>query len=432
MKRTLLALAGALLSLSGCTELEVRKMPDGVIQGIPYTLPKKIFLVTVEYELRECAAGVDGQRKFFTLAINKNPGIVAAVEPDEKERYYIPYSSLRNWFKNTNVTVDSHPNQTLSGVSVTVDDKTGDAITAAVGSMIRIAAVGSGFRVQSQSEETRAYCSATVLEALRQIKAIEAKGPAAQTPQDAADLARLKRDVTHKDFHVWSPVKPSKRSEPPATMSLAMYPDRLLGKEGKWVTEAGLAALKSLNPGAFRDGKLVKLATTLSLDFQTALIPDPEELPKGFRLRQGPIGLLRVCDGTCPAQIGGDATDILKAEEHVIPQLGQYVIMPLKNRLFENQTLTIGVAADGAITKLGLKSDASAAAAFNTLNTNLDAITKAREAHEKAKADARNASLNAVKDNATRVAAEQNAIAECLKAQKALREAGGIPSGSCQ
>jgi hypothetical protein len=172
--------------------------------------------------------------------------------------------------------------------------------------------------------------------------------------------------------------------------------------------------------------------TVFSLDFQTAILPDPTTLPKGFLLRQGPIGLFRICDVACPAKIRGDATDVLKAEEHVIPQLGQYVVMPLRNRLFENQTLTIGVAADGSITKLGLKSDASAAAAFNTLNTSFDTISKAREAQEKAKAEARSAALNATKDNAARIAAEQQAIVDCLKAQEALRQLGGVPSGACQ
>jgi hypothetical protein len=432
MKTRNLVLAAAMLSIAGCTELEVRKMPEGVVKGIPYALPKKIFLIAVEYELKECAAGRDEAGKpFFNLVIAKRPTSTWTVEPDENERYYIPYSSLRNWFKNTNVSVESYPNQTLSAVTITVEDKTGDAITAAVGTVVRVAALGSGVAMRvAGTEERKPACTPAVTDALQKIKAIEAKGKD-QTEQDAAEVARLRLEVTHKEFLVWSPVKPPGRSEAPATMSVTIYPERLLGKNGKWVTQAGIDALRSRRD-SFSNERLTRLVTVFSLDFQTPILPDPTTLPKGFLLRQGPIGLFRICDVACPAKIRGDATDVLKAEEHVIPQLGQYVVMPLRNRLFENQTLTIGVAADGSITKLGLKSDASAAAAFNTLNTSLDTISKAREAQEKAKAEARSAALNATKDNAARIAAEQQAIVDCLKAQEALRQLGGVPSGSCQ
>jgi len=45
---------------------------------------------------------------------------------------------------------------------------------------------------------------------------------------------------------------------------------------------------------------------------------------------------------------------VLNTSVHIIPQLGSYVGMPLKNRLFEAQTLTISLSAEGAVTKLGL------------------------------------------------------------------------------
>jgi hypothetical protein len=297
--------------------------------------------------------------------------------------------------------------------------------------VIRLAALGSGMALQQQqkirtAEAPPPHCTDLATTTLAKIKAIQEKGKD-QTEQDAADIARLKLDVTHKEYRAWTPAKPADRSQAPKTFFIDIYPDKLFAK---WVTQSGQDALKE--KGLFADGKLAKLGTRVALDFPMPVMPDPEHLPKGFLMRQGPLGLMRVCDDKCPDKIDSDATDVLKTEEQVVPQLGQYVVMPLRNRMFENQTLTIEVGVDGAITKLGLKNDASAAPALQTLNTNLDAITKAREAQEKAKADARTGALSAAKDNATRVGAEASAIADCLKAQEALRQLGGVPSGRCQ
>jgi hypothetical protein len=106
--------------------------------------------------------------------------------------------------------------------------------------------------------------------------------------------------------------------------------------------------------------------------------------------------------------------------------------MPLRNRLFENQTLVIGLSADGAITKLGVKSNATASAALSSISTDLEAINKAKTAEDKAKADARTAALAKDRDHANSVKADNSAVADCLAAQKALAAAGGKVVGTCQ
>jgi hypothetical protein len=66
------------------------------------------------------------------------------------------------------------------------------------------------------------------------------------------------------------------------------------------------------------------------------------------------------------------------------------------------------------------------------LNTNLDQIKTYRTAEEEAKEAARTAAANSAKTTAEKATAINQAIASCLGAQKALKEAGGVPVGSCQ
>src|ERR1700680_769192 len=127
----IVSIVGAFL-LGGCTELEVRRAPPGPIEGIPYTLPKKTFVVTVSYELKGCTDGTPQPQVKASKLVN----VVPTTLPDENERFYIPYTSLRNWFKDTNITIESFDNQTLKTVTSIVSDKTGDAITSVVSSAL--------------------------------------------------------------------------------------------------------------------------------------------------------------------------------------------------------------------------------------------------------------------------------------------------------
>jgi hypothetical protein len=123
------------VAVMGCAELKVKPWGDGLVEGIPYSLPLKAFSLTVEYELKDCYAGNT------KIQIDRKVGLNSALAIDPDERYYVPYSSLRNWFKAIDLTIDSHDNQTLKGASAAIEDKTGTVLTSLVSTAISLSGV---------------------------------------------------------------------------------------------------------------------------------------------------------------------------------------------------------------------------------------------------------------------------------------------------
>lgn len=437
VKRVLVMLGLVSGGLVGCTDLEVKRLGHGVVEGIPYYLPKKSFLVSAEYVLNQCDLDTASPPN-LTFRISKTITIVPLVEPDEKEKFYIPYSSLRNAFKDTDITVENHDNLTLKSVNATVSDKTGETITALIGTSLRVASLAGGVNLlaRGRSVPRDAYCGAEAISRLDEyarLSALAAAGGkvsadlAAQV--DAARAALAFKQVLH-----WTPIKPTDKTAQ-TRFETTLYPSALVGPK-KWITKEGIDALarKEGETLVDKEGRIQALVTHIALDTLEAVIadPDPESFPNGFRLRNPVLGVLRACDLRCSSESSGEASNVLIAAEYAVPQLGDYIVLPLKNRIFEAQTLVINLSADGVITKMGLKSNATALAAATSVNADLDAIQKAKDARDKAKADAMQSALSKSKNDANQVKDENQAIAECRKAQAAVISAGGTPVGTCQ
>lgn len=452
MKTMLWPLVTATVSfaLAGCTEIEVRKLANGPIEGIPYALPQKVFLISSVYELQGCSVDPPektGDKPVFRLSLAKTVTPVPSTEVDPAERYYIPYESVRNAFKDADITIESYENQTLKSLSSTVEDKAGETVTAAVGTVIKIAAIAAGVSAAdvarhgpTPSQLRESYCGKDAAQALDTIKklmarkvakkpsASDAVGSAADNADIDDQIARVKQlHLVHKEMLRWVPGK----GRP---MAIEVYPQDFISKH-TWVTTNGIDALKNSGGSAIdASGRIIRLKSEVAL--YTSMLPsnDLKESvpPKGFVVRSPALALLRVCDEGCPAAEEGDVSKVMFAAEHAVPQLGQYVIIPLKNRMFESQTISLALTTDGVLSKVGWKSSASGPAAVQALNTNLDAIAKAKTASDKAKADARAAAATKDRDHANAVKEDNNAVADCLKAQKAVADAGGTTTGHCQ
>ena len=160
-------LFGCALLVGGCTELKVLPAPPGPIEGIAYWLPKRTFVVTVSYELRGCEETKDK----VTISVAKTADITASLQPDERERYYIPYGVLRNWWKDMNITVESQENGTLKGVTSTVTDRTGEAISQALTAAVKLSSFGMARATEefrgSSADTTRQQPPPACAESLR-------------------------------------------------------------------------------------------------------------------------------------------------------------------------------------------------------------------------------------------------------------------------
>ncbi|MDP9651590.1 hypothetical protein [Paraburkholderia caledonica] len=443
--------------LSSCTSVYSVKRPNdsSAIVGIPYSLPQKIFLVSAKYTITQCEV----KGKQLQVSATKQIAITSETEPDPSERYYIPYSSLRNFFKDTDLTIESFDNSTLKSMNATIADKTGPTITAVLGTALRIASLAggvalTGFEVSPTTED---LCKADVVDALKaQSKqqaqgAAKTKGATKTKTASAADAASAPQAASQPDNNspttfstvfLWRPQLGRSRS---TTFSQPFYPRQILKR---WLTDAGYKLLNNNDlkndaidhPPALDDVILRSLKTELRIDLvapqrKTTL----DGATEGIVPREPAYGLLQACDDACPDPTtkGGNPSEysthgVFYASEETVPQLGSYVILPLRNRMFETQTATITLSSDGAINKLGLKSNATAPEAASAVNTNLDSIEKARDARTKARTDAAASSANATQDAAKQVTEKNKAISDCLSAQKVVRDAGGTAVGQCQ
>ena len=416
------------LTVGGCTQLEVRRYSSGMVEGIPYSLPNKSILVAVEYEVKDCSY----KSSKLYLDIKKIATATQLVEPGEQ--FYIPYSSIRNAFKDTEVTVEAFDNSTLKSISAHVTDKTGPAIAAILGGTLRLAGLSASppqLAALAPDQFMRAqYCNDKVILALDKIAALKA---GAKTDETASRIETLREDLKFKHVVKWSPVK-DRDSVGGTRPEKTVYPEHFLASQA-WVTAAGHKALRDDYVKNAVDPKfpIESLVTHVTIDLSRPIRNDPllgDVLP-GLVVRNPAQGLLRVCDGHCPTQ-EGVVTGVVGATDVIVPQLGDYIVLPLKNRIFQDQKIELSLSESGALTKVGITSKATAAAAAESFNANFDQIKAFRDAREKATEDARTAASNQPTTVANKTAAANQALAACFAAQKALKEAGGVPVGTCQ
>ncbi|MFC3471256.1 hypothetical protein ACFOHT_15540 [Massilia oculi] len=469
-----------MLLLSGCTQLEVRRHTGGVIEGVPYTLPATTLVVTVDYEIERCETNKDGQ-VFFDVA--KKVAITA--ETTRGERFVVPYESLRNVFKDTEFSVESHPGSTLKSVSTTISDKTGPALTGAVGTVLRIAGLQGGMLAMARDAlAPPKVCTDHVIEALQMLAKAKAKAEAkakanaqaaakeelgkaaktAQVPGVAAQpavsrkadnmakpaqadaggtqtaaaekkgedpaLEAARQKLRARVIRRWTPTKKDLDTD---GVSIAIYPPQV--ESGKWLTEEGLKLLDALteNEGTKVYHQLPTLRTVVQVRTDVPLVSDPTDNGSfpGFVVRQPAYGVVRACQNTCMGN-SEDDTSLLTPVRVIVPQLGDYVIVPLKNRVFAEQTLNVSLGADGSLDKIGFKDSALVDKAAGTLNTNLDAYTAHREARQKLIDDAAERAADRQLNQAKDVAELNKAIKACLDAQKDVKDVDGIVVGTCQ
>lgn len=435
------ALALAIALLNGCTHLEVHKI-DGATSApfqegaIPYALPRKTFLITATTVLSSCATVIDvpTSKPKLQLDADTTIDVVPINEADPDERYYIPYAQLRSVFKNVNYVVESHANQTLKSFNGTITDQGGAVATAAIGAAIKFAALGNVSPKQAADPE---LCDAEALAALVDVtdKRTALNPPAGSkvTKVPDAQLAEVVKEInrivseklTSKVVLSWSPEICELDPDPvKAGRSVAQRVFEAGDMVGKWLSAAGTAWMAD-NPDA-------KNSVHLVLDVPSWSHP-PEKttsaaVTRGLVLREPAIGTLRACLGACPVPgKNGVATvdNVLRAVNAVVPQLGHKLILPLRNTLTQTSVLDVTMSEDGVLTKVGLRSETGVAATLANLGANAEAARGATEAHDKAKAAALTAAQNKARD-------ENKLLADCLAAQKTIRDNGGTPIGSCQ
>jgi hypothetical protein len=427
---TICSLVAMLIFINGCAQLKVNQYHGGMVEGIPYALPKKSFLIAVDYEVKECSVK---SGKLF-LDIKKTAAVTEIVE--QGEQFYIPYKSIRNGFKDTDIVVQSYNNSTLKSVSMEVVDKSGPAIVAITGGVLRVLKLSASppsLVAKGADQKLRnIYCSQGVVGALDEIENL--KKAKVKADANALKIENLKGLLRFKQVVKWMPMKDSNPADK-SQIGKVIYPGNLLSKQ-VWLTAAGLDALsRDYRQNAVDQTYPIEpLITHVTIALARPIVTDPtlaDELP-GLVIRKPNQGLLTVCDGYCPAQESDEVDGIVGTSDVTIPQLGDYVILPLKNRIFQEQKVELALSESGEIQKIGVTSKASSTAAAESFNTNFDQIKTFHDERENAKNDARTAAANQTSTVASNTAKLNQTLTNCFAAQKALKDAGGVPVGTCQ
>lgn len=467
---TIAAFLGGSL-LTACASLEVKKRPSdsAVIEGIPYSLPQKSYLISAKYTLLKCGVSKTDSKK-IEFSVKKEISVAAVTRPDPDQRYFVPYNSLRSVFKDIDFSIENYDNQTLKSVNATVNDKTGETAVAVLGTAIRVATLVAGGALaaggSAQALKDSDLCDDEVLQALdTSQKDGAASGTAAQTSSknkaEKADAQKKTKKPEKESASASSKPKTGNSSDSDSPLviqalfewtptltdaaesqfRIAFYPYGLIGKwlkpqGSKLLTLSGdkTALVKRTVAGKEISEVILKSAQTeflvkLPTKAKATVVSDP--VP-GLVLREPAVGILSVCDYLCPNSNELDGTGIISTSQEIIPQLGQIFVVPLKSGIFESQTLGVALSSDGGLSKVGLKSSAEAPAVVNAVNGAIDSGAKANTSISKARSDQKSAEENAGRDAAQRVQANNKAVADCLAAQQAVRDAGGSIVGACQ
>jgi hypothetical protein len=432
-------------------------------------------VITGSLTLSGCSAVDDDGHGTYrpSLDINQTFAVLAVSEADENEQYAIQYEKLRTWMKDTQVTVTYNPNKTLGGVNAVVNDQVGPTALAAALAAVKIAGGLSVPAVPSerfslastllskrlfkkQSAAAKVFCTTPVLQALRQIDAdnnsiyeqsvkdADAKAaiPSPKIARWNAEIAELQRDVgLVRSFTLyWSPTSadsvPSQGQVAIFQRDLDLYASLIktqwLNDEGRaWYDDAGNSSV----PGyaAVHDPIVVQLSVlrwtmgSAARDPRTGkIMPVPTD---GLVLRDPAVGTLRLCRGACSSETNPQAATDLAAPAAVnISQLGRYIVLPLKNQVFENSNLVVALNADGTIASLSNHSTGTLATNLATAGQIGDQLATNAAARNSAIKDADAAAAA----NAAAVDTANKTLADCLTQQAAVKAAGGTPVGNCQ
>lgn len=482
MKNLLLALV-AVVPVTGCTSLEATHVASEgervpTVGNFIYALPKTSFIVTGSVTLNGCSAvKAFGKRDYRpSLDLTETFAVTPIVEADEDAQYAIPYDKLRTFLKETQVTLTLNANKTFGGINAAVNDQAGPILLSGLLAAVKVAG-GLGvpatpaqqlfhgtlspellkllrrtIKLRRAEPPPPTYCTDEVLNALKQIDADNQK-IYAQTGSDAnakatipnpniakwqSEIAQLRRDYgLNRTFNlVWSPALEDGADDghnDTLLKSLDVYGSLI----ATWLNPAGRAwyaneAVNGSKPGfhAVHDPIIAQLVVRHWTMGQPLTVDTRKAIDAGdLVLRDPAIAELRLCRNSCSSEGGIEASSDLASPIAVnLPQFGRYVVLPLKNQIFENSSLTVQVNPDGSIASIGNHSTGTLATNLATVGQIGDQLATNAKAGNDAIAAAN--SVNAA--NAAAVDIANKTLADCLAQQAAVKAAGGTPIGTCQ
>ena len=312
------------------------------------------------------------------------------------------------------------------------------------------------------------FCSAAVTAALKAIdektrdataKAAadvkaKATSPSPDIAKDQADVVRLQSEnrLTRTVRLTWTPT-PGTGREPTlrVSRSLDIYQDVIaawLSADGRsWFEQESAAPGSTTTRGtgpAATAAFLVTQPLIVSLELKAFTVGGPlrqatgtpaagdltQERPDGIVIRDPAQGVLRLCRGACSPsdqELHDVSGEIAPPVAVAVGQFGRMFVFHLKNRLFENSTFAIALAADGSISSVGNHTAGTLAAGLGTLGDAGTAAVTNTAAYNTALAARNTNALN----GAALTGTLNKDLADCITNQELARKAGAVPIGTC-
>ncbi len=447
----LVALAGT----SACTtSLTARRVEsDSALQmGYPYRLKFTQYEITLTRRIADCGGSQRPDRKPKDPENPVDIQITAAFQEkaafDPQEFYTIDPRELAGWFKTTDAKFEWYEDRSLKSANVTVQDHTAQVISNVVTGAAKLASIGLAAGGASK-------CNAEVLKALEKISEVKPKVEKAQATLDdaTAALAQVVAKVAAMGSAVDNTTKRllAKKMKEVETATAHLAAEKKVlerhlkvvsyVKKVSWPTnardrvsdpdEVPDTVLEGWGVSSSNETKkgLAVIFTLAPVGGSPAAPTDADSLPatvKGLPYREPVLTRLSVC--TKAACKRGDPNEV-SANEGLVLQTGQVLVLPFEGRTFASMTSTAGFDKNGVLQSAGYAQTAAPAVGAsevfkNTVDQVAGVVDTAKGARTK-QAQAELAELNAQKALADAKAApnpDQAAI-KAFETQAALAKA---------
>jgi hypothetical protein len=350
----------------------------GPAEGILYFLPTGVLEIDVTRRLAKCGGTPDKPDVDFEISVAS----ALKFEADRSKPYLLDYEALEKGFKEIDLAVELYENGTLKSVNAKITDRTAEAVTNALQGAARIVKmamglmslnVGPGVCTNDATTALAAYNAAASLrkQKLQELDKLLVKDP--KTDEDLKTVASLKGEVANADSviarslqviswtekYIW---RPSFDSSCRATLTLAPNETRL----------RKLSTLADIE----KNSSLAVLIKDPDSNGDEGVMKDVAANPRRHLVYRAPAkARLYVCrdsescankNAKCDSLPPRDA--VLLEQPVLLPQAGARFALPLKNRLFDGQTLSATFRPSGTIEQVKYTSAAEAAAATKAFN----------------------------------------------------------------
>jgi hypothetical protein len=360
MRASLISIVTVASMVAACETQLTTVAPANLAPTTPafgYYLPREMYQITVTYALTSCPDATANPPT--PLTITQNGVTVTAIDiADPNEHYYITYRSMDSDWKNTTFQASLYSNQTLKSVGAAVSSQVAQSLANFASTGLNAAKLAG----TAYGGDSTARCRPEILQSLKAVKATSDFLATYPPPSPAGGANRNdystiassnNAPLTQQVTVIWNPDDIGRAT--PYTFNPTQT------QVNKWFT-GSLAQLFVAMP-ASEDQITTSVVLGPKPSLPTSLASKPTSNPIAGLVYRDPLPtLIKVCQGkscgtpgllgppdpTATAAAAASNNEIMLLTQPVsVPQVGPYIVIPLKNGWLDNNNFGIAFAANG-------------------------------------------------------------------------------------